>query len=116
MFAYKHEIRDFVQTVGLRIKSGASVTLLNVEIRPAPLAASGAIVDNRVIQSRVDDERDPSKTRYEERKQYSESARKILVVHRLSPSKEPKQLYDVLIFLKAHKGASLFKKRRILLR
>jgi prokaryotic YEATS domain len=28
-------------------------------------------------------------------------------VHRLSPSKQTKQVYDVLIFLKAHKEASL---------
>ncbi len=107
LFTYRHEIRDFVQTVGLRLKSGASVKILSVEIGPVYVATTGATVDNRFIQSRVDDERDPSKTRYEERKQYSEPVRKIFLVHRLSPSKQPKQLYDVLAFLKAGKGASL---------
>jgi hypothetical protein len=70
LFTYRQEIRDFVQTVGLRIRSGATVKILNVEIGPVYVAATGATVDKRFIQSRVDDERDPSRTRYEERKQY----------------------------------------------
>jgi hypothetical protein len=49
----------------------------------------------------------PDDNRYKERKSYYGPNRGIFLVHKLAPSKNPKQLYDILLYLIPHKDATL---------
>jgi hypothetical protein len=98
-FAFRSDLRSLFQIIVLRLRLGSSVKVWNLEIGQSYVEPGQAVARGGAI-SAVREDLDSQ--RWEERRQYYELSRNLLLVHRLAPSKKAGQLYDVLIYLMPH--------------
>jgi hypothetical protein len=99
----RRELVAVLREVSWRLKIGAAVKVATFELG-ATYVDPGNLQDSAgAVQSRVD----PADERYAQRRMYYEPNRHILLVHRIAPSKEPHQLYDILLYVVPHKGTDL---------
>lgn len=106
LFVFKDALRELLTIVIWRVRTGSQLKVASFEIGASYVSAQGDVTKmgkGGLLQVRVDE----TGGRYQERKQYYEPNRKIFLVHRLAPSRDPKQLYDILIYLLPHEGATL---------
>lgn len=95
LFVYRHEVRGGLQATLGRLRRGASVKLGAVELG-AVLAVPSRIEKlekGRTFRS------DDDHRREDERREYYDRSRRVMLVHRLLPSTESGELYDIVIYL-----------------
>ena len=104
LFLLRNELRNLFSSMSFRIKTGSSIKIAAFEIGESYVSQNediekkGGIIDTRLDENDI---------RYKERKAYYDPNRRIFLVHRLRPSIEANQLYDILIYLVPHKDATL---------
>jgi hypothetical protein len=106
----RREIRTLFQSFSWRMRLGAPINLSAVELG-ALEARPGQI--NAATEKERGIREDSDRRRSNEREQYYEHTRRIMVVHRLFKSAETSQLYDVLIYLVPARGGSLASVQRV---
>jgi hypothetical protein len=100
------ELKALLSACVSRIKAGGQFKAGWFEIGPA----SGLVAvasDFSKEDSRVGVYADSDHRRENERKALRQAARDVMLVHRLQRSTQDRQLYDILIYVLPHKGASL---------
>lgn len=104
LFVFKNDLRGLLSNVIWRVRAGASLKVASFELGESYVSTTEDITKRGgLIQIRVDE----NDARYEERRKYYEPNRRVFLAHRLAPSKQPNQLYDILIYLIPHKDATL---------
>lgn len=102
LFFLRGDIRRILQIVMARLQQGGSVKLGSIEI--------GAVIAIPARMQKAEESRTvraDNGTRRAEREHYYERARRVMLVHRLSPSTEEGQLYDILIYVVPALGGSI---------
>lgn len=102
----RFELKSLLSALISRVKSGGPFKVGFVEIGPS----SGMVAkpgDFSSEDTRVGVYVDKDGTRVAERDALYQSARDVMLVHRLQRSSQDRQLYDILIYVIPHKGASL---------
>jgi len=95
LWAFRAEVRGLVRAILSRLRHGAMVKVGTLEIG-AVIAVPGRVEKTENTPTvREDKER----RRDSEREQYYEDKRRVMLVHKLLPSTEPGELYDILIYL-----------------
>lgn len=104
LLLFKQTIRELFNILVWRVKTGSALKIASFEIGAGQYYVSrGADEKNSSLMIRKDED----KSRHTEREKYSEPNRNIYLVHRIAPSKQPNQLYDIKIYLLPHKDATL---------
>ncbi len=101
IFLFKNTLRELFYVAIWRVKTGAQIKIASFELGASyvpPQPSSSNERKNSNIKAHVD-EKD---MRFEERRKYCEPNRFLFLVHTITPSKEPGQLYDSLIYLIPH--------------
>lgn len=99
LLLFRRELRTFFQMLNRRVRLGAGLKFGSVEIgqayvNPSQGTVSGGFV--RVVRKDIDGER------HAERERYYQPNRLLMLVHRIEPSDQAGQLYDILIYLVPH--------------
>jgi hypothetical protein len=97
---FRREIRSLLQIFHRRVRQGAGVKLGVFEIGQFYVEPGGGVVKagaGAVQGTREDDGR-----RHAQREEYYVPNRLIMLVHRIAPSMEGGQLYDILIYVIPH--------------
>jgi hypothetical protein len=108
-FAFRGEIRGLFRAVLGRLHGGAAMKIGAVEIG-AVIAIPSRIEKTENLQTFRDDE---DKRRKQERESYYKKTRRIMLVHKLFPSTESGELYDILIYLIPAFGGTLASVQRV---
>jgi len=102
----RSEIKALFSALVSRVKSGGPFKIGLVEIGPASgMVAKPGDFSNE--DTRVGVYVDKEGTRAAERDALYQTARDVMLVHRLQRSSQDRQLYDILIYVIPHKSASL---------
>jgi hypothetical protein len=102
VIAFRNELHGLLENISWRVKLGAPIKIAYFELGASYISPTGDSKSG-FLDARVS----PDDKRYEERKNYYEPNRGIFLVHKLAPSKHPKQLYDIILYLIPHKDATL---------
>ncbi len=107
VFWLKEDLKNLISHLASRVRLGAPVKIASFELGSSYVAPGGKICNNMdssdLLESRVDEE----DAFYREAERFRAPTTNIFLVHRLAPSKEPGQLYDILIYLHPHKDMTL---------
>jgi len=109
LVVFRKEIKGLFGALGWRLKSGASLKIASFELGSAYVSANNVSVEVQGIESKPDQ----SGVRYEERRRYYEPNRKIMLAHKIAPSKQQNQLYDILLYLVPHGDSTLSSVQRV---
>jgi hypothetical protein len=109
-FFYRDVLHELLSLLSLRIKSGASLKIANVEFGPVAFASPGGSIPDgshthqaqRSMEVTIDDG-----SRKSERDQIYSNSSKLFLAHRLKKSENPSYAFDVTIYLITHKDGSL---------
>ena len=99
LLVFKRELRLFFQMLNRRLRQGASLKLGSVEIGQAYVDPSQGTVSGGFVRVA---RKDTDGRRHAEREQYYQPNRLLMLVHRIVPSEQPGQVYDILIYLVPH--------------
>jgi len=103
MLLLQKQLRGLLSAVVWRVKVGTPVKIASFELGRLYVAPQGDVRAKKgLIEVRKDDG-----TRYEERGQYYLPNRDLFLVHRLAPSTDEGEVYDILMYLVPHKEATL---------
>lgn len=94
LISFRDELRSVLRMLIARLRVGGSVKLGSIEV--GAVIATPARIE-KAEQSRT--ARSDDGRRQRERADYYDRARRVMLVHRLSPSTEEGQLYDILIYV-----------------
>jgi hypothetical protein len=101
---FRDTIHEALTSLAWRVKSGASVKIASFELGETYIQpGKGEPKSTKLIFVKTDKNR----IRYNERADYYQPNRDLFLVHTISPSKEPNELYDIRIYLIPHKDATL---------
>jgi hypothetical protein len=106
---FRQDLRNLVSYLVWRIRSGAPVKIGSFELG-AFFVPSGTKIPSRIGAIEV---REDTGEREQEREQHIEVSQKIFLAHRLAPSKEPNQLYNVLIYLITYRDGTLLGVKKV---
>jgi hypothetical protein len=111
LFVYRAEIRLALSSLVWRMKSGAHVKISSIELGPTYIDPQGGKPrDSKLLEVK----KDKGNLRFHQRtEEYYRPNRGIFLVHRLYPSTDPKELYDIEIYLIPHKSNSLIPIQRV---
>jgi hypothetical protein len=101
-FFFRKEVRSLLWALLGRIQHGASMKVAGVEIGSSVALPNQVLKSDHSKAARQDEGR-----RKLERDEYYASARRVMLVHRLFPSTEPGQVYEILIYLVPARSATL---------
>jgi hypothetical protein len=104
LWIFKDNLKSLLTNLIWRVKTGASLKVASIEIGESHISPNKELTTNDgpfIIRS------DENNARYEERRKYYRPNRRVFLVHKIAPSSEPGQLYDILMYLVPHKEASL---------
>jgi len=99
LFLFRNALQELLHVAIWRVKTGSPLKIASFELGASyvspqsDFSKKGGLFDVRV------DEKDD---RYKERRQYYEPNHFLFLVHKISPSKEAGQLYDIRIYLLPH--------------
>jgi len=99
LLVFRRELQLFFQMLNRRIRLGASLKLGSVEIGQAYVDPSQGTVSGGFVRVA---RKDSDGRRHAERENYYQPNRLLMLVHRIVPSDQPRQLYDILIYLVPH--------------
>ena len=100
---FRGQIRELFQNLSWRLRTGAALKLFSLELSQSyvsPAIEAGATESG--IETYVD-----TGERWRQREQYYLPNRNIQLVHRVAPSRHPGYLYDIQLYVRPHKGATL---------
>jgi hypothetical protein len=101
LFLFKNNLQELLRVAVWRVKTGSQLKIVSFELGASYVPPQSDFSEKgRLYDVRVD-EKD---IRYQERRKYYEPNRFVFLVHKISPSKKPDQLYDILIYLIPHHG------------
>jgi len=101
LLLFRAQLAMLVSSLVWRVKAGGSLKLGTLELGASYVSAAGVAAATVVAEHKDDG------SRFEERRKYYEPNRRLFLVHRISPSKQPGQLYDILLYVVPHKDATL---------
>ncbi len=104
IFWLREQIISIAGSLAFRIKHGASLKLASFELGPNYVAPDK---DLKPMSSTLESRHDKGDERERERIQYYRPNRGIMLVHRIVPSAQKGQRYDILIYLIPHKDATI---------
>lgn len=104
LIIFNKEISDTLKNLSWRVRTGAALKLFSLELGQSYVPQK---IDSAKDETALHHRKDKDEERWLQRQQYYKPNRKILLVHRLAPSNKPNMLYDIQIYLAAHRGASL---------
>jgi hypothetical protein len=97
MLLVKRQIGVLFNAILLRLRSGASVRVGSLELGALPQVHQGGGVSKRVrgiVETREDDG-----SFDQSRNSFRTEFRNLFLVHRIAPSNDPEQLYDIVIYI-----------------
>jgi hypothetical protein len=104
LIAMQGTIRQLASAVIWRVRCGAQIKIASFELGESYVSPGKSISKTgKLIKVREDIDGE----RYDERGRYYLPNRDLFLAHRLEPSVESDQLYDILIYLIPHKDATL---------
>ncbi len=107
---FRDALKKTVAALAWRVKSGASIKIASIELGETYIFPSkGEPKSTKLIQVKED----VGQVRYHERGKYYLPNRDLFLVHTVTPSQNPKQLYDIRIYLIPHKEATLTGVQRV---
>jgi hypothetical protein len=107
---FRDALKQALAALAWRVKSGASIKIASVELGETYILPSkGEPKSTKLIQVKAD----AGCVRYQERGNYYLPNRDLFLVHTVTLSQNPKQLYDIRIYLVPHKEATLTGIQRI---
>ena len=106
----RREIRGLFGAILSRIRQGASLKVWNIEVGAVVSALPSQM--EKAKEARVSRE-DENKKRRTEREGYYQRTRRVMLVHKLFPSTESGQLYDLLIYIVPAQGGTLLCVQRV---
>ncbi len=110
LIVFRKEIRQTATGLAWRVKSGAHLKVASFELGPTYITPDkGQPLQSKLIEVKLD----KGDVRYEERAKYYVPNRDIFLVHTISPSRDPDELYDIRMYLVPHKSASLTPVQRV---
>jgi hypothetical protein len=99
LLLFQKTLRDLLHVAIWRIKTGSPLKIASFELGASYVSPQADFANKgKTFAVRVDE----NDERYTERKHYYEPNRYLFLVHRIAPSKQPNQLYDILIYLIPH--------------
>lgn len=106
--------KPFKQILSLlifKLKTGSHIKIASLEIETSPFFVNpkSKIKSSSVISAKEDKDN----YRQEERELYYQPNRHVFLVHKIFPSENHDQLYDVLIYLIPHKDATLINIQKV---
>ena len=107
LLLFRTQLSLLLSSVVSRVQSGGALKLGTFELGASYVSPGGAPA------SAVVSERSDNGVRFEERRRYYEPNRRVFLVHRIGPSKQPGQLYDILLYLIPHKDSSLISVQQV---
>jgi hypothetical protein len=110
LLVLRKEIRALLENLSWRVRTGAALKLFSIELGASYVSPS---IDARSNETALQHRPDAGDVRYLQRQQYYKPNRNVHLVHRLAPSKMPRMLYDVQLYLIAHEGATLANVSRV---
>src|SRR5260370_23751461 len=100
----REDLKGLISQLRSRIRLGASIKIASFELGSAYVAPGNSFPDKKgPIEGHLDDKG----AFQEEAERFRLPTRNIFLVHRVAPSREPGQLYDIQIYLHPHKEATL---------
>lgn len=97
LIAFRKVIRSLIVAITKRLEGGALVKIWNIELGPLRVSEN-SLPESRLIKARID------RSLEVEREDIYKLNKRLFLVHRLFPSSLEGQLYDILIYVKPHKG------------
>ena len=97
LLLFQEHIRSLLTLLHRRLVQGAGIKLGSFEIGRAYVSPGGSVKAGGLHSIREDDGQ-----RHRQREDYYVPNRNIMLVHRIAPSVEKDQLYDVLLYVVAH--------------
>lgn len=104
LIAFRKEIHSLLQNFSWRLRTGAALKLFSIELGQSYVSQS---IDTGKKETALEHRKDEDGERWGQREGYYKPNRNIHLVHRLAPSSEPGMLYDIQLYLVAHKDATL---------
>jgi hypothetical protein len=99
LLLFKRELSLLFQILNRRVRLGASLKFGSFEIGQAYVDPSQGTVSGGFVRVA---RKDADGHRHKEREQYYQPNRLLILVHRIVPSEQQGQLYDILIYLVPH--------------
>lgn len=97
LIRYREQIQSLLTSLVLRIRGGAAVKIFGIEFGGIRVASNGRPTSKR-ISARIDEN---GKWR-EARNRLYEQNKHVFIAHRLFPSEQSGQTYDILVYLMPH--------------
>lgn len=97
LYFFRDVVRGLIRALTKRLEGGALIKIWNIELGPLRVSEN-RVPENSLLKARVDQSQE------KERDNIYVSNHRIFLVHRLFPSSIDGQLYDILMYLKPHKG------------
>src|SRR5687768_454718 len=92
LLLFRNELRSFFQMLNRRVKLGAGLKVGAIELGQAYVDPSQGTVSGGSVRAV---RKDADGQRHAQREQYYQPNRLVMLVHRIVPSEEPGQLYDI---------------------
>lgn len=107
---FKDVLNDLLRTTLWRVKTGSQIRIASFELGACYVSPHTTSTEKLGLLQVRDD---PENIRYQERQQYYEPNRRVFLVHRIAPSRDPHQLYDIAIYLLPHRNSNLVAVQRV---
>jgi hypothetical protein len=95
----RKQLITLLENLSWRLRTGAAVKLFSFELAQTYVAQN---IDPATHETCFEHRTDSNSVRWKQREQYYLPSRKVLLVHRIAPSRQPGMLYDVQLFLCPH--------------
>ncbi len=102
LFLFRNELRLFFQMLNRRVKLGAGLKVGSIELGQAYVDPNQGTVSGGSVHAV---RKDADGQRHAQREQYYQPNRLVMLVHRIVPSEQAGQLYDILIYVIPHPGS-----------
>lgn len=104
LIIFRREIQSLLQNFSWRMRTGAALKLFSIELGQTYVSPS---IDAAKNETALAHRADENGERWRDREQFYKPNRNIHLVHRLAPSNASGMLYDIQLYVVAHKDATL---------
>jgi len=109
VLAFRETIAQLTQLIMNRVRDGGAVKLWQFELGQTYVSSGGVTQNANAIHERDDVDR----SRRHERAELAMASRRVYIVHRLQTSRDPTQLYDIVLYAIPAKEGTLASVRHI---